>query len=117
MRQRPDFEESTASIKLIAYLASIHSSKLRLTLTSSTENLARVRLRLLMPGMTQMRQHEAFVAIDIHRPAEVTVVELSVLLPTVVIGRQVQSRVFNRPLAHRAKIDLVRSRLTSSQSQ
>lgn len=87
MRQRPDFKEPTASIKLIAYLASIHSSKLRPTLTSSTENLARVRLRLLMPGTTQMRQDEAFVAIDIHRPAEVTVVELSVLLPTVVIGR------------------------------
>ncbi len=33
------------------------------------------------------------------------------------VAQQIQSRVFNRPLAHRAKIDPMRSRLTSSQSQ
>jgi hypothetical protein len=38
-------------------------------------------------------------------------------IPISKITQQIQGRAFNRPLAHRAKIDLVKSRLTSSQSQ
>lgn len=38
-------------------------------------------------------------------------------IPISKITRQIQGRAFNRPLAHKAKIDLVRSRLTSSQAQ
>ncbi len=33
------------------------------------------------------------------------------------VSDQIQNRVFNRPLAHKAKLDLVRSRLSSFQSQ
>lgn len=33
------------------------------------------------------------------------------------VSEQIQSRVFNRPLAHNAKLELVKSRLTSSQGQ
>ena len=33
------------------------------------------------------------------------------------VSDQIQSRAFNRPLAHKAKLDLVRSRLSSFQSQ
>lgn len=33
------------------------------------------------------------------------------------VSDQIQNRVFNRPLAHKAKLDLVKSRLSSSQSQ
>lgn len=33
------------------------------------------------------------------------------------VSDQIQSRVFNRPLAHKAKLDIVKSRLSSFQSQ
>jgi hypothetical protein len=33
------------------------------------------------------------------------------------VSDQVQNRVFTRPLAHKAKLDLVKNRLTSFQSQ
>ena len=33
------------------------------------------------------------------------------------VSDQIQNRVFNRPLAHKAKLDLVKSRLSSFQSQ
>jgi hypothetical protein len=33
------------------------------------------------------------------------------------VSDQIQNRVFNRPLAHKAKVDLVKSRFSSFQSQ
>lgn len=33
------------------------------------------------------------------------------------VSDQIQNRVFNRPLAHKAKLDLVKSRLSSFQTQ
>lgn len=33
------------------------------------------------------------------------------------VSDQIQSRIFNRPLAHKAKLELVKSRLSSSQAQ
>jgi len=33
------------------------------------------------------------------------------------VSDQIQSRAFNRPLAHKAKLDLVKSRLSSFQAQ
>lgn len=33
------------------------------------------------------------------------------------VSDQIQNRVFNRPLAHKVKLDIVKSRLSSSQSQ
>lgn len=38
-------------------------------------------------------------------------------IPISNVSQPIQSRAFNRPLAHKAKIDLVRSRLTSTQAQ
>jgi hypothetical protein len=33
------------------------------------------------------------------------------------VSDQIQNRVFNRPLAHKAKLELVKSRLSSVQTQ
>ena len=33
------------------------------------------------------------------------------------VSDQIQNRVFNRPLAHKAKLDLVKNRLSSVQAQ
>lgn len=38
-------------------------------------------------------------------------------IPISMVSDQIQNRVFNRPLAHKAKLELVKSRLSSSQVQ
>lgn len=51
------------------------------------ENALRFSLGSLVFSATQNRQHKSVISVDIHRPTEVAVVELPILLTTFVVRR------------------------------